>query len=144
MTRLWLWLPRWLRIALLAIASLVVVLLALVCAGWWYLHPAVERSDGVVYGRRNGEQLKLDVIRPAQRNGLGVTLMVSGGWKSGRAGSVPVWMMSPLLRRGYTVFAIYHISQPEVTVMESDRSRIFSNLPDHHGSPTDSDLPWRC
>jgi len=118
MTRLWRWLPRWLRIALLAIASLVVVLLALVCAGWWYLHPAVQRSDGVVYGHRNGEPLKLDVIRPAQRNGLGVTLMVSGGWKSGSAGSAPVWMMAPLLRRGYTIFAIYHISQPEVTVME--------------------------
>ena len=27
-------------------------------------------------------------------------------------------MMAPLLRRGYTIFAIYHISQPEATVME--------------------------
>ena len=118
MTRLWLWLPRWLRIALLAIASVVVVLLALACAGWWYLHPTVQRSDGVVYGRRNDEQLKLDVVRPAQPNGLGVALVVSGGWKSERAGSVPVWMMAPVLRRGYTVFAIYHVSQPEATVME--------------------------
>jgi len=118
MRRLWLWLPRWLRIALLAIASLVAVLLALACAGWWYLHPTVQRSDGVVYGSRNGEPLKLDVITPAQRNGLGVAFLVSGGWKSARAGSAPVWLMAPLLRRGYTIFAIYHISQPEATVME--------------------------
>ena len=27
-------------------------------------------------------------------------------------------MAAPLLRRGYTVFAIYHVSQPEATVME--------------------------
>ena len=44
--------------------------------------------------------------------------MVSGGWKSDRAGSAPVWLMSPLLRRGYTILAIYHVSQPEATVME--------------------------
>ena len=118
MIRFWICFPRWLRAALLAIASLLVVLLALGCVGWWYLHPTVQRTDDVVYGHRNNEQLKLDVIAPAQQNGLGVALMVSGGWKSGRAGSAPVWLMSPLLRRGYTVFAIYHISQPEATVQE--------------------------
>ena len=29
-----------------------------------------------------------------------------------------VWIRAPLLRRGYTICAIYHISQPEATVME--------------------------
>ncbi|MCP4509597.1 MAG: alpha/beta hydrolase fold domain-containing protein, partial [Fuerstiella sp.] len=91
---------------------------AIVGVAWWYLHPPVERTDGVVYGQRNGEPLPLDVIRPSRPNGLGVAFMVSGGWKSGHAGELPVWMMAPLLRRGYTVFAIYHVSQPEATVME--------------------------
>jgi BD-FAE/PDZ domain len=44
--------------------------------------------------------------------------MVSGGWKSGDAGELPAWILAPLLRRGYTIFAIYHVSQPEATVME--------------------------
>ena len=118
MMRLWLWLPRWLRIALVATASIVVVLLALGGAGWWYLNPVVDRSDGVVYGQRGQKPLMLDVIRPGRPNGIGVALMVSGGWKSGNAGEAPVWLMAPLLRRGYTIFAIYHVSQPEATVME--------------------------
>ncbi len=112
------WLPRWIRIALLAIASLMVVLVVLVAVGWWYLHPTVQRSDGVVYGQRNGKSLTLDVIRPARPNGLGVVLVVSGSWKSGTPGTAPVWLMAPVLRRGYTVFAVCHVSQPEATVME--------------------------
>jgi len=118
MIRLWRWFPRWLRIGLTTIGALIAVAVAIACYGWWYFHPTVQRTDGIVYGHRNGEDLKLDVIKPARPNGLGVALMVSGGWKSEEAGSVPVWMMAPVLRRGYTVFAIYHISQPEATVME--------------------------
>ena len=116
--RVWLWFPRWLRTALVVAVSIVVLIAALGAAGWWYLHPAVVRTDGVVYGERNGVPLVLDVIQPARPNGLGVALMVSGGWKSGEAGEAPTWLMAPLLRRGYTIFAITHISQPQATVME--------------------------
>jgi acetyl esterase/lipase len=118
MKRFWLRLPRWLRITLGAIFSLFVICLLLSGAGWWYLHPAVQRTDGVVYGQRHGQPLVIDVIRPRRSNGLGVALMVSGGWRSSEAGSAPVWMVAPLLRRGYTILAIYHVSQPESTVME--------------------------
>ncbi|MEO1979985.1 MAG: alpha/beta hydrolase, partial [Fuerstiella sp.] len=107
--------PFSLRAVALTVLSIVG---AVVSVGGWYLHPVVERTDGVVYGQRNGDSLSLDVIRPAQPNGLGVAFMVSGGWRSGEPGELPVWMMAPLLRRGYTVFAIYHVSQPEATVME--------------------------
>jgi acetyl esterase/lipase len=79
----------------------------------------VQRTDGIVYGTRHGHDLTMDIIRPAKgANGLAVAFMVSGGWKSAPPGSTPVWMMAPLLRRGYTVFAISHLSQPESTVME--------------------------
>lgn len=118
MKRLWLWLPRWSRITLLTLLVMVALLAAVVSAGWWYLHPSVQRTDGVVYGQRRGKPLTLDVIRPKDPNGLAIALMVSGGWKSGRPGETPVWLISPLLRRGYTVFAICHISQPDSTVME--------------------------
>jgi acetyl esterase/lipase len=74
--------------------------------------------DGVVYGQRQGRNLTMDVVRPDTTNGLAVILLVSGGWKSSTPGSFQPWMAAPLLRRGYTVFAVYHISQPEATVME--------------------------
>jgi acetyl esterase/lipase len=118
MKRLWNALPCSIHKALILLA-LILVLLVLIGAGiWWYLHPAVTRSDGIVYGQRHGHDLTMDVIRPNHPNGIGVALMVSGGWKSGAPGSAPTWMMAPLLRRGYTLFAVCHLSQPEATVME--------------------------
>ena len=85
---------------------------------WWYFHPQVSRSDGIVYGYRNDQPLMMDVIRPNHANGHAVALMASGGWKSSSPGTTPIWLLAPVLRRGYTVFVIYHVSQPEATVME--------------------------
>lgn len=106
------------RVLLLGMVA-VLALLGL-CGGflWFYLHPQVERTNGVVYGSRHRKDLSLDVLHPARPNGIGVILMVSGGWKSGAPGSFQTWVAAPLLRRGYTVFAVYHISQPEATVTE--------------------------
>lgn len=100
------------------ILALLLLLLLLGGGFWRYFHPSVTRADGIEYGRRGEAGLYLDVLRPARPNGLGVIFLVSGGWKSAPAGSLPVWMAAPLLRRGYTVFAIYHVSQPEATVGE--------------------------
>ena len=96
-----------------------VLLLAAIGVGsvWLYFHPSYDRTDGIVYGQREGKNLTLDIVRPTRPNGLGVLLMVSGGWKSGPQSFQP-WMVAPLLRRGYTVFAISHISQPQVTIMD--------------------------
>jgi acetyl esterase/lipase len=109
---------RILKYFLLGLLSL--LLLAALLAGglWWYFHPPFQRTNGVVYGLRNGRDLTFDVLRPEKPNGLAVALMVSGRWKSGGAGSFDAWIAAPLLRRGYTVFAVCHISQPEATVME--------------------------
>ena len=110
-------LPRLVRIFLKIVAAVFLVAIISVGSIWIYFHPSFERTGGLVYGQRHGRDLTLDVVRPAKPNGIGVALMVSGGWKSS-AGSFRPWMMAPLLRRGYTVFAVYHISQPEATVME--------------------------
>ncbi|NOS70292.1 MAG: alpha/beta hydrolase [Verrucomicrobia bacterium] len=110
-------LPRLVRVTLKIIGVVVLAIIIFVASAWIYFHPSFERTNGLVYGQRQGHDLTVDVVRPSKPNGLGVVLMVSGGWKSG-AGSFRPWMMSPLLRRGYTVFAVYHISQPEVTVMD--------------------------
>lgn len=81
---------------------------------WWFLAPS-EQTANVVYGRRGDADLVLDVFRPPRQNGAAVVVMVSGGWKSG-PGSVRPFLFAPLLRRGYTVFAVQHISQPECLI----------------------------
>ena len=108
---------RIVRNLLIAVAAVLVV--AMICVGsiWTYFHPRIEKVPGLVYGQRHGQDLTMDVLRPAKPNGIGIVLMVSGGWKS-QAGSFRPWIAAPLLRRGYTVFAVYHIPQPEATVME--------------------------
>jgi acetyl esterase/lipase len=110
-------LPRWLRALLLSVVAVLLLITIGIGAVWLYFHPSYQRTDAVVYGKRQGMDLTLDVVRPAEPNGLGVVLLVSGGWKSS-PGSFRPWMAAPLLRRGYTVFAVYHISQPAATVME--------------------------
>lgn len=110
-------LPRWVRVSLKIFGTAVLVILICVASVWIYFHPSFERTNGLVYGQRQGRDLTVDVVRPSKPNGLGVVLMVSGGWKSG-TGSFRPWMTAPLLRSGYTVFAVYHISQPQVTVMD--------------------------
>ena len=86
-------------------------------AAWIYFHPPHTWTRGIVYGERHGTPLTLDVVRPAHPNGLGVILVVSGGWRSG-VDSFQPWLGAPLLRRGYTIFPIYHLSQPEASVSE--------------------------
>jgi acetyl esterase/lipase len=108
---------RLLRNILIGIAALVLVVLLCIGSVWLYLHPRIQVDRGVVYGQRLGQDLTLDVLRPSKPNGIGIVLMASGGWKS-QAGSFRTWIAAPLLRHGYTVFAVYHIPQPEATVME--------------------------
>lgn len=98
--------------------ALLAVALVIFGAGWWYLHPGVERINGVEYGRRNGQALTMDVLRAPSPNGRGVLVLVSGSWRSKRPGDFAEWIAAPLLRRGYTVFAVCHVSQPQATVME--------------------------
>ncbi|XZE21256.1 alpha/beta hydrolase fold domain-containing protein [Pirellulaceae bacterium SH449] len=109
---------RWIKIVAWTTLALGTVVVSVAGFLWWYYHPAFDRQDGVQYGERNGKALTMDIIRPKNPNGLAVAFMVSGGWKSKAAGEAEAWLMAPLLRRGYTIFAICHISQPDSTVPE--------------------------
>lgn len=109
---------RWIKRAIWALLALGAILASVVGGLWWYYHPAYERIDGVQYGERNGKPLTMDIIRPKNPNGLAIAFMVSGGWKSKAAGETEAWLMAPLLRRGYTIFAVCHISQPDSLVPE--------------------------
>ena len=80
--------------------------------------PPFTREQDVIYGRKFGTALTLDVFRPTgQANGLGVIVVVSGGWVSSHDG-VNAGMATPLTKRGYTVFAVVHGSQPKFTIPE--------------------------
>ena len=109
---------RFLRWFLWTVLCLVALVVVVVGSFWWYFHPTVQRTNAIPYGKRGDQELALDVIKPAKPNGLGVLVLVSGGWKSDEPGTFGAWIVAPLLRRGYTVIPIYHVSQPEASVME--------------------------
>jgi dipeptidyl aminopeptidase/acylaminoacyl peptidase len=76
------------------------------------------RTRDVIYGRKAGLALTMDVIAPrVKANGLGVIFVVSGGWRS-HPGAIRPEMYAPFYQRGYTVFAVVHGTQPKFTVPE--------------------------
>ena len=76
------------------------------------------RREDVIYGRKFGTALTLDVFTPKEKaNGAAVIAVVSGGWFSDHGGVNPQSYL-PYLKRGYTVFAVVHGSQPKFTIPE--------------------------
>jgi acetyl esterase/lipase len=100
------------------LAGLVVMALSAVAIGQLRAQDAApQRIQDVVYGRKDGVALTLDVFKPAKPSGVGVLWMVSGGWFSSHDAINP-GMMKPFLDRGETVFAVVHGSQPKFTIPE--------------------------
>ncbi|MBO0700422.1 MAG: alpha/beta hydrolase [Zavarzinella sp.] len=90
----------------------------LVAFPWPVGRPAVERTEDVIYGRKFGMALTMDVYVPKEkRNGAGIIYAVSGGWFSAKQ-VVPPVVYDEFLRRGYAVFAVTHGSQPRFTIPE--------------------------
>jgi len=79
-----------------------------------------KRTEDVVYGRKFGTALTLDVFQPEKPNGCGVIFMVSGGFFSSHEAISP-GMYQPFLERGYTVFAVVHGSQPRFIIPEIEQ-----------------------
>ncbi len=80
--------------------------------------PSFTRAEDVIYGRKHGTALTMDVFTPKEKaNGAGIVLVVSGGFFSAHEAINPGFI-KPLLDRGYTVFAVVHGSQPRYTVPE--------------------------
>lgn len=81
--------------------------------------PAFEVKEDVIYGRKWGTALTMDVFAPqGKKNGRGVILVLSGGWFSAK-GVLGMPFMREMLNRGYTVFAVTHGSQPKYTIPEA-------------------------
>ena len=80
------------------------------------------RSEDVIYGRKFGTALTLDVFAPKlaedkPANGAAIVFVVSGGWFSSHE-SINMGFINEYLKRGYTVFAVVHGSQPKFTIPE--------------------------
>lgn len=78
--------------------------------------PFTRKAD-VLYGRKDGMALTMDVFTPKNANAAAVVQAVSGGYFSAHQMINPIFFR-PLLDRGYTVFAVGHGSQPRYTVPE--------------------------
>lgn len=77
------------------------------------------RTDDVIYGRKFGLAMTMDVFAPKdpkKANGKGIIWCVSGGWVSTKAGGIGPGQ--EFVNRGYTVFAVTHGSQPKFTIPE--------------------------
>lgn len=84
--------------------------------------PCTRRRD-VLYGYKSGVGLTMDVFTPTKHpNGAAVVALVSGGWFSDQATiNSPhfTYFIDEPLKRGYTVFAVCHGSQPRFTIPDA-------------------------
>lgn len=78
---------------------------------------AEKRQRDVIYGRKHGMAMTMDVFSPEKPNGGAVIIVVSGGWVSSARSINPVYCQ-PFVKKGYTVFTVVHGSQPKFTIPE--------------------------
>ncbi|MGD9720366.1 MAG: prolyl oligopeptidase family serine peptidase [Pirellulales bacterium] len=115
--------------AALAIVSLALAMLAPAAVA----EEPFTRQQDIIYGRKFGTALTMDVFTPkANANGAAMVLAISGGWISDHDRIQPAIMMEPL-KRGYTVFAVVHGSQPKFTIPEcvADMNRAIRYIRTH-------------
>ena len=99
-----------------------VVQSSIAAVAWAAPLPDYSRQQDVVYGRKDGLALTMDVFTPkGKTNGAAVIWVVSGGWMSSHdaIGIGRPAFASEFLRRGYTVFAVVHGSQPRFTIPDA-------------------------
>jgi len=90
---------------------------ALSLAGPALAQPNFTRAEDVIYGRKYGLAMTMDIFTPKENaNGKGVIWCVSGGWFSAKPGGVGLG--KEFVDRGYVVFAVIHGSQPKFTIPE--------------------------
>lgn len=86
------------------------------------LENVANRDVDIIYGRKDGVALTMDIYRPLRdRNNRGIILVVSQGFWSG-----PEYRRMPkltakirtLVEHGFTVFAVIHGSQPRYAIDE--------------------------
>jgi acetyl esterase/lipase len=104
----------------LLLASLIVLTPGALPASRDVDQPSYDRKE-VIYGRKYGTALTLDVFTPKKdANGAGVIVVISGGWNSDHNAITPTMpnIIQPLLDKGYTIFAVVHGSNPKYSLPE--------------------------
>jgi acetyl esterase/lipase len=85
-------------------------------------HPYTRRSD-VIYGRRSGTALTMDVFTPKKdAKGVAVVYLVSAGWMTNQPMiDLPLFSLfiDEPVKRGYTLFAVCPGSQPSFTIPDA-------------------------
>ncbi|HQR09503.1 MAG TPA: alpha/beta hydrolase [Gemmatales bacterium] len=80
--------------------------------------PEVSVKEDVIYGRKYGVSLTMDVFTPnGNKNGASIIMVASGGWFSSKEMTNRAFF-NELLKRGYVVFVVVHGSQPKFTIPE--------------------------
>jgi acetyl esterase/lipase len=85
---------------------------------------AYTRTDEIIYGRKYGMALTMNLLRPASPNGAAVLWVVSGGFLSSHEETLDSGFISrvePLLDRGYTVLLVVHGSSPQFELREINK-----------------------
>jgi len=98
----------------------ILALVSSLAASCWAQSPTLvgyKRTEDVIYSRKFGTALTLDVFEPEKKNGAAVFFMVSGGFVSSDDAVSPK-MYHAFLERGYTVFAVVHACQPKFQIPE--------------------------
>jgi acetyl esterase/lipase len=76
------------------------------------------RTEDVIYRRKHGTVLTMDVFAPTENpNGAAIVLVVSGSWRSSHDNIRPQFA-AEYVKRGYTVFTIVHASSPRFSLPE--------------------------
>jgi acetyl esterase/lipase len=96
-----------------------VVLAGWLTPAWGKEEKTYTRTEDVIYGRKFGTALTMDVFAPKKNaNGAAILIAVSGGWFSDH-GAINPGFANEFIKRGYTVFAVVHGSQPKFTIPEA-------------------------
>lgn len=77
-------------------------------------------QEEVIYGRKSGMALTLNVLTPKKPNGKAIINLVSGGWQSSYNASQGEYLRKaiPFLEQGYTVFSVIHGSIPRFSIVD--------------------------
>ena len=85
---------------------------------------AYTRTDDIIYGRKYGMALTMNLLKPANPNGAAVLWVISSGFFSSHEETLDPGFVSrvePLLDRGYTVFLVMHASAPQFELREVNK-----------------------
>ncbi|MCX7421398.1 MAG: alpha/beta hydrolase [Planctomycetia bacterium] len=101
---------------------LVFTVLPLTCVAGESQTTGIRRTEDVIYGRKFGMALTMDVFQSAKPNSCGLLFLVNGGWLSSKETPLMVTIRPSdyqiFLERGYTVFAVVTSSQPKFKIPE--------------------------